>query len=355
MKSDSELVIESTRKRIKWLDAAKGLGIFWVVCGHAIISPMRSHSSVMQNIFQLIYVFHMPLMLCLSGYAFRLNIEVNVKTDIKTYIIRKTRRLLVPYFLYSACVYFIFLIANNILELKDLMFSYGFGNINFLSWIFKVLLGENKYAIHVWYLLIVFFYDVITVILKKLRFSNSILFIISVLCVFMYELKVPCTQFTIGLQNGFAFYIWFILGLIIPLDKLSKKLLYILPIIWIGHTVSFYVYGIKIPGIISPYLLSYIARLCAVLSMILLAQNVCEKIKHILLYFGKQSMYIYLFHQPFIGTCLGTVMYSVFHVSIIPCFIITIMLSILLPLLLVNVINKNVICRKVFQFIFGLV
>lgn len=43
------------KKRIEWLDAAKGIGIILVVLGHAIITPIRNTGSVSLFLFNIIY------------------------------------------------------------------------------------------------------------------------------------------------------------------------------------------------------------------------------------------------------------------------------------------------------------
>ena len=48
--------------RIRWVDIAKGIGIFLVVLGHCQIT---------ENVLTLITTFHMPLFFFLAGYVFR--------------------------------------------------------------------------------------------------------------------------------------------------------------------------------------------------------------------------------------------------------------------------------------------
>lgn len=48
------------------LDIAKGIGIILVVIGHTM-SPIMSGNVVMENVYKILYVFHMPLFFLLSG------------------------------------------------------------------------------------------------------------------------------------------------------------------------------------------------------------------------------------------------------------------------------------------------
>ena len=72
-------------KRLDWLDVAKGFGILLVIFAHTDNSILRS----------LIYTFHVPLFFFLSGYVF------SNKYDFKTFLIKKIKAIVVPYFLYG--------------------------------------------------------------------------------------------------------------------------------------------------------------------------------------------------------------------------------------------------------------
>lgn len=72
------------KKRLDWLDIAKGIAILLVIVGHTVNNP--------SPIRQIIFSFHMPLFFILAGYTFRVKPWGElVKTSCS--------RLLVPYFL----------------------------------------------------------------------------------------------------------------------------------------------------------------------------------------------------------------------------------------------------------------
>jgi fucose 4-O-acetylase-like acetyltransferase len=84
----------------KWIDIAKGIGIFLVIVGHSHCPPF------LQTI---IYSFHMPLFFFLSGYTFHYD---KYKLNKCAFVMNKFYRLVVPYFFAN------FLILL-ILSLKD--------------------------------------------------------------------------------------------------------------------------------------------------------------------------------------------------------------------------------------------
>lgn len=77
----------STKKRIDWIDVAKGIGMICVILAHV-------EETYISNPYLRIplYTFHMPLFFFLSGYLF------SVKSSFKEFLIGKCRRILVPYF-----------------------------------------------------------------------------------------------------------------------------------------------------------------------------------------------------------------------------------------------------------------
>lgn len=84
-------------KRIVWIDILKGLAILLVIMGH--VCQMRFPVSG-KWLADIIYSFHMPLFLFLSGLFARKAIEAADDRQIKAFVIRKARQLLVPFFVW---------------------------------------------------------------------------------------------------------------------------------------------------------------------------------------------------------------------------------------------------------------
>jgi fucose 4-O-acetylase-like acetyltransferase len=83
--------------RERWLDTAKGLGILAVVAGHS--GNLLAHTYL--------YWFHMPLFFIISGYLYK---NLHNMQDLKKWINKRTKQLLIPYFIFglliSAIIYF---------------------------------------------------------------------------------------------------------------------------------------------------------------------------------------------------------------------------------------------------------
>jgi fucose 4-O-acetylase-like acetyltransferase len=152
------------KTRNRTLDIAKGLGIFLVVLGHNWIV---SHGN--REIFRVIFSFHMPLFLFLSG------IFLNESNTFNEFSISRGHSLLKPYFT-----------TLTILGLIKL-FSDLFNNKNFLSNFFiyaeGVLYGTGKTIAWppLWYLPHLFVVSCTALLIIKLVASDKLKLLISVI------------------------------------------------------------------------------------------------------------------------------------------------------------------------------
>lgn len=77
-----QLINSRASQHLPWVDVLKGVGIVFVVVGHAI-DPT-------EKITRLIFLFHMPLFFCISGYLYK-------PLPVKRYCKKKAKSLLIPY------------------------------------------------------------------------------------------------------------------------------------------------------------------------------------------------------------------------------------------------------------------
>ena len=87
--------MESDKKRIEYIDIAKGIGIILMVLGH-----IPAFSNNYKFAYKFIYAFHMPLFFIISGYLFAYKYKQN-QIVTGEYLVKKIRTLLVPYFLFG--------------------------------------------------------------------------------------------------------------------------------------------------------------------------------------------------------------------------------------------------------------
>ena len=139
------------QKHEKWIDASKGLLIFLVVAGHAFgaashIGDDAFIMNVHENIYKVIYFFHMPAFFLLAGITWSDGGKGFCK-----YTIKKARRLLLPYFIFMLLSMFVEYIWAGNVEWHRLL-AFGGSRLNaplwFLPCMFFVLIAYyfiNKY------------------------------------------------------------------------------------------------------------------------------------------------------------------------------------------------------------------
>ena len=147
-------------KRIEWIDSLKGYGILCVTLGHLAC-----------NIFleTYIYSFHMFLFFFLSGL-------LHNKSDynIKDFIAKKTRTILVPFLFWNIASLFAGLILNiTILEsIRD----------------FLLLDGEVCWNAPIWFLLLLYMTEILYFFIDDFKISNQLIVIV---LLFLFWMFIP--------------------------------------------------------------------------------------------------------------------------------------------------------------------
>ncbi len=130
-------------KRIEWADAFKGGLILLVVFGHCIQSVFMHRNGDFLNcyLWNLIYPFHMPVFMAMSGFlAFRPNSRGG-EFRLYTGIYRRMRRLIVPFLIWSIIM---FVVNHNVVLISDYVLypnkSYWFlWSLFFIVMIFNIV------------------------------------------------------------------------------------------------------------------------------------------------------------------------------------------------------------------------
>lgn len=103
-----QLIVNSDRRsRNQLIDVAKGIAILLVLIGHSIqyasgASYAASGAFYNNCLFKVIYTFHMPLFMVISGYLFRFSIE---RKTAKNIVVDRLKTLLLPIFAFALVVF----------------------------------------------------------------------------------------------------------------------------------------------------------------------------------------------------------------------------------------------------------
>ena len=88
---------KDVKKRLLYFDNLKGFAILLVVLGHCI--QQCDTEGNYQFLYRLIYAFHMPLFMAVSGY-FGVKLNVDYLPEIR----KRFVRLMIPYFVWGEAV-----------------------------------------------------------------------------------------------------------------------------------------------------------------------------------------------------------------------------------------------------------
>ena len=215
----------STAKRIEWIDVAKGLGLFLVVVGHAMTTPIRDASFLCYAIYTAIYFFHMPFMFYLSGRTFGMAEKRYASMNTGVFIGKKAKQLLVPYVVYGILVYLIFALANSVPKLNQILEDAGYGKQSIFAWGYGTLIGDNLYAYHLWFIYGLFLATIFSYLMGKyIKNSKRVLFITAIL---FLVIRVYVNTSYWGIANlVMKCYLWFVVGTYFDFSKVHQCIFY---------------------------------------------------------------------------------------------------------------------------------
>lgn len=102
-------------KRIVWIDYSKTIAILLVVTGHVIcwlipnVSLQDEFLTEENLLLKVIYSFHMPLFMFVSGYLFMSPKKIQI-IGFKNLVVHRTKQLMIPFFF---CGFFLYLIGGS--------------------------------------------------------------------------------------------------------------------------------------------------------------------------------------------------------------------------------------------------
>ena len=130
-------LLHSPKQRINWIDITKGIAILSVLLGHTVC-PAWLHAYI--------YSFHMPLFFILSGYTLRLD----ANTTFRSFITRKAKALLVPYF----CIAPLIVLFNWGVN----FFKFGITALDWKNTLISVFFQRHlsEYGFDLWFLISLF-------------------------------------------------------------------------------------------------------------------------------------------------------------------------------------------------------
>lgn len=193
-------------------DVLKSISILLVVIGHVTIlyKPNGSfpdlNNAWLSEATDIIYLFHMPLFITISGAIYAIGYDKGKYSNILTLLNNKFKRLIVPYLVVSLCF------------LTPILLFLSMESGGLQSWI-NILLGLE--CRHLWYLYALFEIFIIVRVLQYMNLSLSICMTLSIILSVVFTqiggIHLFCLNMTI-------YYLpYFYLGIFLLKKKLHKQ------------------------------------------------------------------------------------------------------------------------------------
>lgn len=276
--------------RLVWADSLKGWLILLVIMGHCIASTIGNDAANTNYWWCLIYSFHMPAFIAISGYlSYRGTNHLNVRGGVS----RRFQQLMVPFLVWSVIKY-----AVN----GKLPYCYH-----------SILQPTNTF----WFLWALFFIVVLFSIFdwlsNKIKIRQEV--IMSLACICCAGTMVVFKDIRIlGIQYILYYFIFYCLGYYInKYQLLTNKTWLILLLLFVWFVMGSFWRPHELPKYIS--LTGELATMCrfiykfavalvaisAIFSLAPLTLNRKNRLNEIICQLGSISLGIYTFHLTFVG------------------------------------------------------
>ncbi len=287
---DNGLNTVKARQRKSFIDIAKGIAIISIILGHLGVNQIN----------RVVFTFHVPLFFIITGYF------INNKYSIKDFVIKKFKRLIIPYLSTSIVLISISFVVSVVLRkyttefnVKEIFLAalYGAGdNHNFLGYNFRAI-GA------IWFLLATFWGSALIRILINFKKMVQVFGVLLLFLIGYYSAKL--LWLPLSIQAGFCSVLFMYVGYLISIYfdmykeyyyKYKKFIIIFSLIMWfqfIYNFKSFWLvhcdFGRGVIDIIGSLCACYIIIVISKLLEIIKVSKIIERI-------GKESLLILCVH-----------------------------------------------------------
>ena len=276
-----------------WIDYIKVFACVLVVIGHLLQGLNKANIQWNKNLYEylntFIYIFHMPLFMCLSGYLYNKSSKIKSINEYLDLIKKKFINLGVPFF-----IFYVFYVILN------MIFS---SNVNSQKGISDILNMLSNPIPPYWFLYALFFIFLFVPLFEKIFKNNRaiIMLIFSVLHIINFYIKTNIYAIDIVMEYAIYFYLGVILNNIINLSFELKNIIIMLVVfVFLANLYCYY----KLNNVLNINILNiaeFFLAIFGVLTIILFLKYLFQhkhKIK-ILDFVSRYTFPIYLMHTIF--------------------------------------------------------
>lgn len=331
--------------RDRWLDISRGILIILVVFGH---SRGGLHWQL-KGAVDYVYLFHMPAFFIISGYLYK---PVKNDKEYKNFIIKRAKRLLIPYFSYL-------IVLNGIKDIQLLIYSklpFGYYTKDVIHALYGGLYLNESSGI-LWFLTCLFFVELFWVTVDYKIVSNKIkvfFVLFFYLLAHINSIYFPNIRLPLAIDISFITLAYYYFG-VYSKNLIQNKKLFVISIVMsifflIANKLRLTNFGIELwRHHYTNLILDFIVPIA--FSIILF--NICKyianfKITNIFSFLGKITLPIMCLHLISNATVLNIFNYEPFLYHSL-YYMIFVLIGITIPTLITKcILEKNKILSKLF-------
>lgn len=333
-------------KRISYIDIARAFAIIFIVFGHTIVHSVH----MKQNVYTLLYSFHVPLFFLISGYVFK------VKNNFIEFFKNKFIRIMIPYFVWAVLFLIPYMILGENVS-SNLEVNAGF---NIKQQFVKIIYGNGNLSAlrqnsSLWFLPALFSMQIIFyLIIKYLDKNKNSKYILMFTMLILGYLCSKYLKFIFpwGINTTICLGIFFYIGYILKRDNFLERVKYF-------NNIYFFIVTVII-GSFSCFLNyrnvncmdyeygNYFLAILSGISFSMAILYISRKIDNnkIMEYIGRNTMGIVIFHklivlvfQTKLGKISSLLINSNFIVELAISLLITV-ISIFISLIINYIVDK---------------
>ena len=199
-----------TKNRELWIDYTKMFACILVVIGHLLQGLNKANIQWNETLYsyidRFIYIFHMPLFMCLSGYLYKKYTKINSWGEYFNFLKKKLINLGIPYLVF----YLAYVLIN-------MLFSSSVNSQKGIDDLLNILTNPMP---PFWFLYALFFIFLVTPLLEKIVRNNKVLIFIIAILLHIANIFFKTGIYAIDIVAEYLIY--FYLGALL-VDKVTKN------------------------------------------------------------------------------------------------------------------------------------